>query len=672
MVPDSRVQALLERWQQGQPLSIEDLCRDCPELLPELERQIALLPQASPEKPDDILTIVPATADLPVPPPSPDMLPRLPGYEVLEELGHGGMGVVYLARQIHLNRVVALKMIRSGAQAAPEERRRFLAEARAAAEIEHPGIVRVFDLGTHQGQPFFASELCSGGSLARLLRGKPLSAAQAAAIVELIASAVEAAHQRGIVHRDLKPNNILLDGEGQPKVADFGLAKRLEGGRDLTRSGAILGTPSYMAPEQAQGKKDLGPAADVWALGAILYECLTGRPPFRAATDYDTLMQVVADEPVPVRRLEPDVPRDLEAICLKCLEKQPGQRYASARDLADDLRRFRTGDSVRARPARLHSRAMRWARRRLGVGAALAGVAAALVVGALVGSRVIQLSREGELVRAKHSKEMAEPKWTRALRNELELFAAKIKVLLEEERADGITVGEFTSPPNQPAPITGPVIQRQLTEALKAHAVPVLEDASLYIKGEYFVLDSTTEKKRPGRTIRLEATVRNKQFVRLLDLEAEIPDLDAINKPVAATVGPAKKPEVDNLGAKIRKENDPPERISALRKELDGLAAKLKVVVEEERADGIAVGEFSGPPRQATSTGSGIQQLLITSLRAQKVTIKEDASLYVKGEYSLIDDPRERDRHAVKLEVTVRNTKGAKLRDLTLVVPLPP
>src|SRR5947208_7487868 len=240
------------------------------------------------------------------------------------------MGVVYRARQTKLNRPVALKMVLAGGHAGPAERVRFLAEAEAIAGVQHPGIVQVYEFGTCGEQPYFALELCPGGSLAAKLAGTPLPPQEAAALVEKIARAVQAAHDSGIVHRDLKPDNVLFAADGSPKVTDFGLARKVEGDSGLTKTGAIMGTPSYMAPEQATGQKDVGPAADVWALGAILYECLTGRPPFRAANALDTVLQVASDDPVPPRKLVPGVPKDLETVCLKCLQKEPGRRYASA------------------------------------------------------------------------------------------------------------------------------------------------------------------------------------------------------------------------------------------------------------------------------------------------------------------------------------------------------
>ncbi len=307
-----------------------------------------------------------------------------PGYEIEGELGRGGMGVVYKARQEKLKRIVALKMILSGGHAGVDERMRFLAEAEAIAAIQHPGIVQIHEFGTHEGLPFFALEFCVGGSLASKLNGTPLPPRESAQLVEQIARAMQAAHERGIIHRDLKPANVLLAACGlagpstdfTPKITDFGLARRVEGGSGLTQTGAIMGTPSYMAPEQAEGKKGIGPAADVYALGAILYEMLTGRPPFRAATSFDTIMQVVADDPVPPAQLNARVPRDLETVCLRCLRKEPGKRYVSAADQANDLGRWQRGEPVQARPVGMSERAVKWARRR----PAVAGLLAAIVV----------------------------------------------------------------------------------------------------------------------------------------------------------------------------------------------------------------------------------------------------------------------------------------------------
>jgi tetratricopeptide (TPR) repeat protein len=314
--------------------------------------------------------------------------PTVPGYEILEELGRGGMGVVYKARQQSLKRLVALKMIRSGELAGPDELARFHREAEMVAQLRHPHIVQIYEIGRHQDQPFFALELLEGGGLDQQLKGMPQPPREAAQLVEILARAMQAAHERGIIHRDLKPSNILLqqaasrppnsEGEAQaisdfgcrisdfaPKITDFGLAKRLDATIGLTQSGAIVGTPSYMAPEQAQGQvKEITVAADIYALGAILYEMLTGRPPFLAETPLQTLLLVRSQEPVPPRRLQPTVRRDLEIICLKCLHKEPKRRYDSAEALAEDLRRYQAGEPIKARPAGNAERLWRWCRRK--------------------------------------------------------------------------------------------------------------------------------------------------------------------------------------------------------------------------------------------------------------------------------------------------------------------
>jgi tetratricopeptide (TPR) repeat protein/predicted Ser/Thr protein kinase len=285
------------------------------------------------------------------------------GYEVLAEIGRGGMGVVYRARHRGLNRLVALKVIRGDAFARPDLLRRFRTEAEAVARLRHEHIVQVYDVGEIGGQPFVALELLEGGTLAAKLAGTPQPDRQAAEMARALARAVHAAHRAGIVHRDLKPLNVLLDEAGRPKVADFGLAKRLEAESGQTQSGQVIGTPSYMAPEQAGGRGAVGPAADVYALGAILYEMLTGRPPFKGPTPQATIHQVLHDDPVPPSRLQPRVSRDLETVCLKCLAKDPHRRYASAADLAADLDRFLDGRPVLARRTPAWEVGVKWARR---------------------------------------------------------------------------------------------------------------------------------------------------------------------------------------------------------------------------------------------------------------------------------------------------------------------
>jgi tRNA A-37 threonylcarbamoyl transferase component Bud32 len=310
-------------------------------------------------------------------------VPAIPGYTVLGELGRGGMGVVFKARPEQLGRIVALKMILAGQFAGSEAIARFLAEAEAVARLQHPQVVQIFRIGDHEGRPFLEMEFVEGGSLADRLDGIPWPPVEAARAVELLALAVHHAHLKGIVHRDLKPANILLTLEGTPKITDFGLAKCLGADQGLTRTDSIIGSPSYMAPEQTGGGiHRLGPATDVYSLGAILYELLTGRPPFRAATILDTLEQVRSAAPAPPSRLVPGLPSDIETITLTCLHKDPARRYRTALGLADDLRRYSLGEPIEARPVGLLERGLKWGRRRpLTAGLALASfISTALLI----------------------------------------------------------------------------------------------------------------------------------------------------------------------------------------------------------------------------------------------------------------------------------------------------
>ncbi len=329
-------------------------------------------------------------------------------YELVQEIARGGMGVVYRARQVSLNREVALKMVVAGRFAGKSDLERFRVEAEAAAALDHPHIVPIYEVGEHEEQQYFSMKLVNGESLARRLHRDIPAPRDAARLVSMVASAVQHAHERGVLHRDLKPGNILLDAAGAPHVTDFGLAKKLDRDSDLTLSGVVVGTPSYMAPEQASGRsREVAPTTDVWGLGAILYHALSGRPPFQADESVETLRLVREGEPVPPRTLVPRLPRDLETICLKCLEKEPRRRYASAGELALELERFLRGEPIAARPITIAGRAWRWCRRRPVVASLSAAVVLALVAGTIVSNhfaidsrRSLNLARERlELVR---------------------------------------------------------------------------------------------------------------------------------------------------------------------------------------------------------------------------------------------------------------------------------
>jgi serine/threonine protein kinase len=335
-----------------------------------------------------------STAEASLPEIQPSDIEEIPGYELLGVLGRGGMGIVFRARQVSLKRQVALKMILTGRHARPEDRLRFQKEAEAVARLQHPNIVQIYEVGEQNGLPYFSLEFVNAGSLAQFMGGTPQAPRVSAQLVKHLAEAMHYAHKRGIVHRDLKPANILLhldesriSRNGQsadtavfrelnsyvPKISDFGLAKHV-GGDEHLRHGVIVGTPSYMAPEQAGGPGGVGPAADVYALGAILYEMVTGRPPFKATSVQETAQQVLTQDVVPPTQLQPKVPRDLETICLTCLQKDPVARYVSAEALGEDLRRFLANEPILARPTPLPDRLGYWARRRPRATLALAAV----------------------------------------------------------------------------------------------------------------------------------------------------------------------------------------------------------------------------------------------------------------------------------------------------------
>ena len=335
-------------------------------------------------------------------------------YELLEEVARGGMGVVYRARQASLNRIVAVKMILAGQLATQADHDRFHSEAQAAAQLDHPNVVPVFEVGEYQGQLYFSMGYVDGNSLATRLTEGPMPPKEAAEIVRTVAEAVEYAHRQGVIHRNVKPSNILIDSKGRPRVTDFGLAKRVDSGSDLTATGQVLGTPSYMAPEQAAGQiKAVGPSADIYALGALLYATLTGRPPFQAATALETMHQVLDREPVPPRQLNPAVPKDLETIALKCLEKSMPRRYTTAQAMADDLQRYLDGRPILARPVGRWEHAWRWCRRQPVVAGLAAAVAVTLVAGTVISS-IFAVRASTEKDRANDNAEQAATEKDRA------------------------------------------------------------------------------------------------------------------------------------------------------------------------------------------------------------------------------------------------------------------
>jgi hypothetical protein len=516
----------------------------------------------------------------------PTAPPQVPGYEVLSELGRGGMGVVYKARHLALKRTVALKMILAAGHAGEAVRARFKAEAEAVARLQHPGIVQIHEVGEHQGCPFCALEFVEGGSLAQKLGGKPLPPKEAARLAEALARAVHLAHSRNVVHRDLKPANVLLTSEGAPKVTDFGLAKQLDAESGATQAGAIMGTPSYMAPEQAGGRThEAGPPADVWALGAILYECLTGRPPFKGATVAETLDQVRTREPAPPRQGQPQTPRDLETICLKCLRKEPERRYASAAELADELGRFLHGEPVLARPVGRLERAARWARRNPALAAALAGVATGAVVASWLAVEAWRAN--GELDRK--NADLASKNGELAAKNEKlasdqeEMARKDEDFLREKEQEDGTLARTWLSPlAKQPGSLTDPeagALLQAMSYRGKPLALRLVREAvtdpaftpALSARAEY-VWQAALGLDRKGRDdaeqLLLAALRSKKQEAQRQDLALAASALGGLSAETAATAADALTEAMTETGA--------PDRLLMLAQGLAAVAARME------------------------------------------------------------------------------------------------
>jgi predicted Ser/Thr protein kinase len=384
---ESQLLALVVKWEEsranGTPVDPDELCRECPELLEELQQSLqsmagidAVLAEPAAVHHDSRSEDSPTWNESPVIATDVQIEPFVvPGYEILGELGRGGMGMVYKARQLALNRLVALKMLLPRRALPAQARRRFMQEAMIMALLQHPNVVQIYEIIERNNDPLLVMEYVSGGDLAERLNGRVMMPQAAAKLVAVLARTVQAAHSLGVVHRDLKPTNILLTEDGTPKICDFGVAKWCDSPNEGTQTGQVLGTPSYMAPEQLRDAQlKPGPLVDVYALGAILYEVLTGTPPFHAENALDTFHLVVTQEPASPRQLERRTPRDLETICLKCLEKRPEQRYATAQALADDLERFIEQQPIHARPLGPAARLWRWGRRHPLVASTVGGV----------------------------------------------------------------------------------------------------------------------------------------------------------------------------------------------------------------------------------------------------------------------------------------------------------
>jgi WD40 repeat protein/serine/threonine protein kinase len=535
MSVDPRILEMVGRWEesreQGRTLTAEELCVDCPDLLPALREQLRRFQSL-----DSLLTSDGRAADE-CQPADAAVIPRVAGYEILGILGQGGMAVVYKARQVGLGRLVALKMILAGAHASASHRQRFRREAEAIARLQHPNIVQIHSIGEQEGRLFLSLEYVEGGTLADRLMGTAMVPHDAARLVADVARAIQFAHEHGILHRDLKPANILLAVDGGqwtvdsdkqsrvqttdplpstvhrppstvplpstvhrplstllPKISDFGLAKSLTTEHPQTQSGDVLGTPAYMAPEQAAGQAgQIGPASDIYALGAILYETLTGRPPFAGVTPLETILQVVREEPLPIRRLQPKVPRDLEIIVHKCLEKEPGRRYASAGALAEDLQRYLDDLPISARPPSVLYQWRKLARRHKGLVAGAAAVLVSLAAG-MTATTIFALSEARQRGLADESARQAEEARNAALGEAyLARIAAAAKALDEHDVMDA--AGHLRAAPEMLRDWEWHYLHARLDESLAV--VSGLEQAVLFPPGSGVV----TVKERKVRLL---------------------------------------------------------------------------------------------------------------------------------------------------------------------------
>ncbi len=491
---------------RGQPLDRQSLIADHPELADDLNSFFR-----NHDSIDRLAVPLKAAADAPTLLGISDAVPAQSGltiryfgdYELLDEIARGGMGVVFKARQVNLNRVVALKMILAGQLAHDSDVKRFYAEAEAAASLDHPGIVPIFEIGQHDGQHYFSMAFVEGESLAKKVANGPLPPRDAAQLVKQVSEAVEYAHAKGIIHRDLKPANVLLDSQGQPKVTDFGLAKQTQGDSGLTGTGQILGTPSYMPPEQAAGKlEQIGPHSDVYSLGALLYCLVTGRPPFQAASPTDTLLQVLNQEPVAPRQLNPQVPLDLETIALKCLEKEPARRYVRASDVADELARFLRGEPILARPVGWIERQWRWCKRN----PLVAGLIAAIYLVLLIGMGVAwQLERIANLNADAAQQNAREAGAQRDRADEMSQAALREKEIAEQQRQRAVQQAQLAREHAESAELARDQMQqarqaaedqRKAAEQARGEAEAALYFNRISLSQQYWIADNLSGSRR--------------------------------------------------------------------------------------------------------------------------------------------------------------------------------